>query len=703
MVPVTTRAGGRTPRTGRRRRLAVVVAAVLGPSAAVAVPAATASTAAGASSPTTAQRDVRYAVEQPLCAPSTSATLASCMGYRLVPATKSTPGARRFVSTSAATAGPKGGYTPADIASAYGFDPALKRPGQTVAVIDWNDDPHALADLNVFDKQYGIATETGRSFRKVNQNGKKSPLPARPSNRDKAGYTETVLDIEAVRAVCNTCRILLVEADSARLDDLVAAENAAYKLGATEISNSWGAPEGPASSYTSAIRTAFDRPGVVITASTGDDGWDGWDFTNEREAPDGSPTFPSSDPNVVAVAGTRLTIGSTGARSAESVWNENGAGNTVGAAQGPLGASGGGCSTVFTAPSWQRSAAGYPAAGCNGMRLAADVAATADPGSGARNVTKVGFDVYDSLGTGGWVTVGGTSLASPLIAAMWALAGGAHGASNPGKTLYDNYKIRRTTSFYDVVSGGNSWCGGESISDCESDAYGYSLNTYSNPNTAVGARVDCSFHGSGTRNAVLSSECNATTGYDGASGIGTPNNLTAFQSPLPTGTISTPAVVTLHRSGKYSVTASDPMSSTITGARWTWGDGSAASTGTTASHTYTSAGTHTITVTLADALGQTGTVTGRVTAGAALRLVIGGPTRLHARTSHEYGSLRSTDPNTGGVIRGVHWRFGDGTGVVAGRTATHTWAKAGTYTVTMTARDNTGVTTSASEKVTVLS
>jgi len=676
-----------------------VLAAALAVTA-VAVPAAT------ASSPTTAQRDIRYAVEQPLCAPSTSPTVASCMGYRLVPATKSTPGARRFTTTAAASAGPQGGYTPADLASAYGFNPKLNRQGQTVAVIDWNDDPHALSDLNVFDKQYGFAIETARSFRKVNQNGKKSPLPSPPSSRDKAGYTETALDIESVRAVCNTCRILLVEADSAQLHNLVSAENAAYRLGATEISNSWGAPEGPAGTYTNAIRKSFDRPGVVITASTGDDGWNGWDFTNEGEAPDNSPSFPSSDPNVVAVAGTRLSISSTGSRASESVWNENGPGNTVGAAQGPLGASGGGCSTVFTAPAWQRSAAGYSAAGCNGMRLAADVSATADPGSGARNVTKVGFDVYDSLGTGKnsthWVTVGGTSLASPLIAAMWALAGGARGATDPVKTLYDNYKVRASTSFYDVVTGGNSWCGGESIADCESDAYGYSLNTYSNPNTAVGARVDCSFHGSGTKNAVLSSECNATTGYDGASGIGTPHNLTAFASPLPTGTIHVPSLPKLHHAGSYSVSTSDPMSSPITGERWAWGDGSAASTGPSASHTYSKAGAHTITVTLTDALGQTGTVTRRVTVGAPLKLAITGPARFHVHTSHAFSSASSRDPNTGAAITAVHWHFGDGSGAVAGTSARHSWARPGTYTVTMTARDNTGVTTSTSRKVTVL-
>jgi subtilase family serine protease len=172
--------------------------------------------------------------------------------------------------------GPAGGYAPSALATAYGYDPAaaLTSP-QTVAIVDAHNNPHALADLNAFDDQYGLPHETSATFKKVNQNGNASPLPT----FDGGWAVEISLDVQAVRGACNNCKILLVEAKTPLGSDLAVAVNTAARLGATEISNSYGGPE--AANLPTSIKQAYNHPGIVITASTGDDGWFSWDLAND--------------------------------------------------------------------------------------------------------------------------------------------------------------------------------------------------------------------------------------------------------------------------------------------------------------------------------------------------------------------------------------------------------------------------------------
>ena len=119
--------------------------------------------------------------------------------------------------------------------------------------------------------------------------------------------TEISLDIEVSHAVCQNCKIVLVEADSASFFDLETAENAAAGLRATEISNSWGGAEcskGIRDIECGEDSEAFNHPGIVITAAAGDDGYLDWDA--EEGAEKGFADYPASSPHVVAVGGTRL-------------------------------------------------------------------------------------------------------------------------------------------------------------------------------------------------------------------------------------------------------------------------------------------------------------------------------------------------------------------------------------------------------------
>ena len=105
-----------------------------------------------------------------------------------------------------------------------------------------------------------------------------------------------------------------------------------------------------------------------------------------------------------------------------------------------------------------------------------------------------------------WCTLGGTSLASPLIASVFALAGGAGGVSYPASTLYANVAAT-PKDLHDVTSGSNGACGqpfngSTGVSGC----------------TVEEEAADCASH-------LI---CLAATGYDGPTGLGTPDGLAAF-------------------------------------------------------------------------------------------------------------------------------------------------------------------------------
>ncbi|HEY3759546.1 MAG TPA: S8 family serine peptidase [Solirubrobacteraceae bacterium] len=396
--------------------------------------------------------------------------------------------------------------TPDDLNDAYFSGEKPEAPTsepQTIALIDAFDDPNIAADLEVYDQEFDLpaCTEANGCFEKLNQRGEVGhpPVAKTEAEREEAeGWAlEISTDVEAAHAVCQNCHIVLVEADSSAYPNLVAAENTATgTVRASEISNSWGGSEAELNEGEIA---AFDHPDTVITASAGDDGYLNWDEWESEPLQYDEPDFPASSPDVVAVGGTRLTLGASGAWDGESIWNDD----RDGAREG---AGGGGCSLRFAAPEWQHAISDWASVGCENRRAVADVAADADPDSGVA--------VYDSVPypyeEGGkkrtavlkWVPIGGTSLASPIVAAMFALAGGAHEVAYPAKTLYSHLG---SSLLHDVTSGGNGDCDGEYV-------------------TCSGSMKPLSPFDCGA-DALI---CNAAVGYDGASGVGTPNGIGAF-------------------------------------------------------------------------------------------------------------------------------------------------------------------------------
>jgi hypothetical protein len=361
-------------------------------------------------------------------------------------------------------------YRPADLRQAYKLVAASvsKGKGMTVAIVDGGDDPDAARDLAAYRKEWGqpachAATGAGCVV-KVNQNGKARPLPV----ADPTGQweVEESLDLDMVSAICPNCRILLVEAgfDPANIPDsynpdiaeFAAAENSAVALGAKFISNSWGGPE---SVGDQAYNSAFRHPGVAITVASGDAGY--------------GVSYPASTQFVTSVGGTSLTPAPGKSRGwTESVWS--GAGS--------------GCSATQAKPAWQTVDDRSPD-GCL-TRTDNDVSAVADPNTGVWI-----YDTYPYLGQAlHWQPIGGTSAASPIIAAVYALAGTPKPGTYPASYLYQK---GHTAHLYPVTSGVNGYC-----------------ETY---------------------RAYL---CHGKPGYNAPAGLGTPNGTTAFASTTAGHTIS---------------------------------------------------------------------------------------------------------------------------------------------------------------------
>jgi subtilase family serine protease len=155
---------------------------------------------------------------QALCGP-VAPGYARCLGLQVV----SGPRARPFTATGTA-----GGYSPADLQSAYNLPSAAAGSGQTVAIVDAHDDPNAELDLGTYRAQFGIApcTTANGCFRKVNQTGGFSyPSP------DAGWASEISLDLDMASAICPNCHILLLEAASESISDLGTAVNEAATPG----------------------------------------------------------------------------------------------------------------------------------------------------------------------------------------------------------------------------------------------------------------------------------------------------------------------------------------------------------------------------------------------------------------------------------------------------------------------------------------
>ena len=378
-----------------------------------------------------------------------------------------------------------GTLTPADLQAAYGITSASASAGlgQTVAIVDAYYDPNVQSDLAAYRSEFGLPAcgSNGQAgcLNVYNQGGTNlgtdpaAHPPQQPSN--DTWVSETSLDVEMVSAICPNCAIDLIESNDESLPNMAIAEDTAVSKGAKFVSNSWYDPDYPG---VSAYDAYFNHPGVVITAAAGDDGY--------------GTGYPASSQFVTSVGGTYLT--DAAGNWASTVWSTGSPANT----DGIIGATGSGCSAGEPQPSWGPDSTDSTSSTLCANRTLNDVSAVADAPSGV--------DMYDSADCAGDCDAYGTSVATPIIAAMYALAG------TPAANTYPaSYPYAHPSDLTPVTSGSNGTCESSRQYLCNA---GHSLSD----------------------------------GYNGPGGLGTPNgNLTPFTET------ATGDVVSVANPGTYDV------------------------------------------------------------------------------------------------------------------------------------------------------
>ena len=402
-------------------------------------------------------------------------------------------------------------YTPAQIRAAYGL-PALPASGaalsaaqaaqlgagQTIYIVDAQDDPNVAAELAAFNQKFGLpvcstkaiasnanlplaaASASACELSVVYSTASGAMTSTRPAY-DSGWATEIALDVQWTHATAPLARIVLIEVADSSYDTLLSGVKLANAMGPGIVSMSFGGPE---SSGTTASETTFSQANMTYLAATGDSG--------------AGVSWPAVSAHVLAVGGTTLSYSGSGMRS-EVAWSNTG----------------GGVSQYTPTPAYQSSA--VPGMGTPTHRTVADVAFNADPKSGQYVAV-----MAQGATAASWLSVGGTSLATPQWAGVIAIANALRAQSGkaalgaPHAVLYEQIATVPGTyasNFADILTGSNGSC----------------------------------------------VACSAKTGYDQLTGLGTPN-AASLLGALSGATITTAPVVA---SASISGTAGTPLSFTV--------------------------------------------------------------------------------------------------------------------------------------------
>lgn len=326
--------------------------------------------------------------------------------------------------TASATSGPIGGFTPSQIVSGYSIPTTLDGSGQTLALFEL--DGYSASDITAYENYFGLPTATLDNV-----------LLDGATGTPGSGALEVTLDIQLALAVAPKLQKIIVymgvNTTASALDtyNRIATDNLAKT-----VSTSWGLYEGGITGATltaeNAIFKQMAAQGQSMFAAAGDSG--AYDNGTALSVDD-----PASQPYVVGVGGTMLTLDSSGNYQSEATWN-NGMGN---------GGGGGGISSVWTIPSWQVGLSTAANKGSATMRNVPDVSLNADPSTG-----------YAVFYGGAWTIVGGTSCAAPTWAAFTALINQQRQDNHlallgfPNPSLYQlgqasNYSL----NFHDIQDG----------------------------------------------------------------------------------------------------------------------------------------------------------------------------------------------------------------------------------------------------------
>lgn len=400
------------------------------------------------------------------------------------------------------------GYTGKQLRDAYGVTASgLTGQGQSIAITDAFDAPWLEKDANTLSTRHGDQPFRHGQFQDRSLKGYN---PQRVADCGGNGwYGEQTLDVEAEHAMAPDANVLYYGAKSCYDDDLLAAmAKAVSDNQASIVSNSWGEPtyvlvDGVKTPVIDDALVTADESvwkqgavqGIGFYFSSGDGG--------DEEAAYGiiQTDYPASDPWVTAVGGTSLAIAKDGSRQFETGWgthkwtlNSDNSDWTKGG--GFLYGAGGGCSEWFTAkPDWQHSLS------CD-HRAVPDIAMDADPTTGMLVGETQSFGAQTAWGKGtkyGEYRIGGTSLASPLLAGLNASA--QQGRSRIGFANPLIYSLYSQGVYFDVTPQGDK---------------GNVRVDYANGLNGSGGTV------ASVRTFDEDSSLTTGTGWDDVTGVGTP-------------------------------------------------------------------------------------------------------------------------------------------------------------------------------------
>jgi len=353
-------------------------------------------------------------------------------------------------------------YTPSQITSAYGVNALQSQgvlgQGQTIVLVDSYGSPTAASDLQFFHDTF-YPSLPSPSFTQIYPNGQPDYTNVgngQSGSGGAAGWSgEATLDVEWSYAIAPLAHIVLIAVPPAETEGVQGFPNL-FKAISDEIdatpagtvfSMSFGVTEqtfGGAAQQQVAKFDAVFRKGIAkgdtFFASSGDSGSQGVSKQHRESATYPYPTvgWPASSPYVTAVGGTQLQYGWTWQPSSDIAFLASGAPNPdyfAYASGGDLNAvwneswlpaaSGGGPSAIYPRPSWQNGVAAVIGSNARGVP---DLAWNAAVNGGVL----VYITAFPQVQRSGWHVYGGTSAASPQVAALTALAEQERAAAHKG-------------------------------------------------------------------------------------------------------------------------------------------------------------------------------------------------------------------------------------------------------------------------------
>jgi len=410
-------------------------------------------------------------------------------------------------------------YTPAQLQAHYGLPTAYKAgfdgTGQTIVLLEAYGYPTIEADANAFCQLTGLPPLTSSNFSIVYPQGPPvSPEAAALLTWD----VEIALDVQWAHSIAPGAKILVVAAAGQDNESLLDAMSyiITNNLG-NSINDSWEVDQdlfsGPLEeqAFDQVLETAAAK-GISFQFSSGDGGDGG------LGTPVGAPGVPSNSPHATAVGGTSILNNINGSGYETLGWGSSFVTlNNQGVLDPPspmlayFGGSGGGESLYFPKPSWQAS---LPGTG----RQVPDVSALADPYTGVPIVLTAGGVQGVQVG---W---GGTSLASPIFTALWAIANQYAGHSLGQAAL--TIAALKPGELVDVLPL-------SSVTNVAGTIYDSTGATFYSPSSLFAGQV---YGATGFTSAVLNAgntdfaisfgldtSLTVTTGWDNVTGYGTPN------------------------------------------------------------------------------------------------------------------------------------------------------------------------------------